>query len=81
MRDAKGEEIEVERPVDGGREGDELAAVLGLRGRVDVLERGRLAAEAGPVIDDLEDELARERVDRRHARGTITPSSPPRLEP
>ncbi len=65
-RQAHREEVEVERPVDRRRQAHQLAAVLGLGRRVDVLQRGRLAAEPGPVIDDLEDELAGERVDRRH---------------
>src|SRR5262249_38396064 len=35
---------------------------------VEALEVGGLAAEAGPVIDDLEMDLARAMVDQRHAR-------------
>ena len=43
-----------------------LAAVLGFRGRVHVVQRRRLAAEAGAVEDDLEEELALQAIERRH---------------
>ena len=38
-----------------------LPRCSGFDGRVDVLQRRRFAAEPGPVIDDLEDELPRAR--------------------
>src|SRR5690606_38328887 len=47
---------------------------LGVHTRVDVLQVGRLAAETGPVVDDLAVDLAGGVVDHRH--GSM---SPPRL--
>ena len=43
-----------------------LAAMLGLRGRVDVLEGGRLTPEPGPVVDDLAVDLTGSVVDEGH---------------
>ena len=74
--DAKREKVEVQRAVGGRRERHELAAMLRLGRCVNRLQRRGLAAEAGPVEDDLEDELSRERVERRHRGGQHTPRSP-----
>lgn len=62
------EEIEVQRPIDGRCQRDELAAMIGLRCRMNVFERGRLSAKPWPVVDDLENEFPRERVYGRHKR-------------
>ncbi len=62
------EKIEVQRPVDGGCERDQLPAMIGLCRRVNVFERGRLSAKPWPVVDDLENEFPRERVYGRHKR-------------
>src|SRR5574341_1303503 len=60
------EEVEEERALRLGREGDHLALRVRVRLRVDVLQVGRLPAEAGAVIDDLAVDLARAVVDEAH---------------
>jgi len=47
------EEVKKERSLRFGGERDQLAFVFGTRDLVDVLQIGRLAAETGPVVDDL----------------------------
>src|SRR6185369_7875463 len=64
--DMKREKIEENRTVPLGREGDELAATLGLHRRVDGLEARGLPREARPVIDDLRRDLVGEGIDGRH---------------
>ena len=50
--------------MDGER--DHLPLQVGVGLVVDVLEVGRLPAQAGPVVDDLAVDLARRVVDERH---------------
>ena len=70
-RDADGQEVEVERAVGRRRERHHLPAMLRFRGRVDVLERGGFTPKPRPVEHELEDELPRMRVHRRHLGPSI----------
>ena len=62
----QGQEVEEERPLGFRRERDQRAAGLGAGLLVDVLEVGRLSAEARPVIDDLAIDLPRRVIDEGH---------------
>ncbi len=74
-RDTHRQEIEIERALRRRREGDQLAPMLRLGPFMDRLKSRRFAAQTRAVEDDLEDELARERVERRHREGQHTPNS------
>src|SRR5262249_12136402 len=60
------QEVEEQRAVGLGGEGNHLALRLGIGLGVDVLEIRRLAAETRPVIDDLAADFARRVVDEGH---------------
>jgi hypothetical protein len=62
----EGQEVEEQRAVRLGREGDHLALRLRRGLVVDVLQVGRLAPEAGAVVDDLAVDLFAGVVDERH---------------
>src|SRR5690606_22817686 len=63
-----GEEVEEERALGLGGGRDQLPLRGGGDLLVDVLEVGRLAAQARAVVDDLAVDLARRVVDQRHGR-------------
>ena len=60
------QEVEEERALGLGGEGDHLPLRLRVGLGVDVLEVGRLPAQAGAVVDDLAVDLARAVVDEAH---------------
>ena len=70
------QEVEKEGSVRLGGERDELALRGGVRAVVNVLEVGRLPAQARPVIDDLAVDLARRVIDEGH-RSDVTARSGP----
>src|SRR5438445_332974 len=63
-----GEEVEEQRALGFGGERDHLAPGVGGDLAVDVLQVGRLAAQAGTVVDELAVDLAGRVVDHRHGR-------------
>ena len=64
-----GQEVEEERALGLGGQGDHLPPRAGRHLVVDELEIGGLAAEPGPVVHQLAVDLARGVVDHRHACG------------
>src|SRR4051794_3857219 len=74
------QEVEEERAVGFGRQGDHLALRLGGGLVVDVLQIGRLPAQAGPVVDDLAVDLFAGVIDKSHRRlPCLVPSPGPSL--
>ena len=73
------QEVEEQRALGLGRERDHLALRLGVGLVVDVLQVGRLPAQAGPVVDDLAVDLARRVVDEAHRASSLPPQSLNRL--
>jgi hypothetical protein len=65
-----GQQVEEDRAVLGGVDGDELAAVLRLHVLVEHLQVGRLSAHGGAVVDDLD-------LDRPLAMVQLDHGSPP----
>jgi hypothetical protein len=63
-----GQEVEEIGPVGLRLEADELAPVGCVELVVDVAEVGRLAAQAGPVVDDLDGDRLGGVIDERHAQ-------------
>ena len=72
------EEVEEQGAVGLGGQRDHLALRVGRGLVVDVLQVRRLAAQAGPVIDDLAVDLLAGVVDERHGDSRRTPSARPR---
>src|SRR5690606_2619979 len=76
LAQVEGEEVEEQRALVLGGEGDHLALRLGRHLLVDLLEVRRLAGQTRPVVDDLEVDLADGEVDRAHR--SLVPNSPSR---
>ncbi len=70
VRDADREKVEVERAVDRRRQADQLAAVFGFAVACRYCRLVVFPAETRAVVDDLEDELASERVHDGHGRSS-----------
>ncbi len=66
LAEVDGQEVEEERPLVIGGDRDHAAAPIGRQAIVQEAEVGRLPAQPGAVIDDLEVDLARAVVDERH---------------
>src|SRR5262249_20071023 len=69
---AEGEEVEEERPVLGGVEGDQAVVGGGGGQAVDLLEGGRLAGLGGPVVDDFRLDGPFAGVELDHGGGALT---------
>src|SRR5690606_17012916 len=76
LTEVERQEVEEQGPLGLGRQRDHLALRLGLRDLVDPLEVGRLSAQAGPVVDDLEVDLPCAVVDERHGWPATLPRRP-----
>src|SRR5690606_19389076 len=74
LAEVEGQEVEEQRALVLGSEGDHLTLRLGRHLLVDLLQVRRLARQAGPVVDDLEVDLPDREVDRAHR--SLVPKSP-----
>jgi len=61
-----GEEVEEEGPFGLGLQADEVAPEGGIQLKVYITEVGRLAAQAGAVVDDLNGQVLRRVIDKSH---------------